>query len=230
VCDAVQHAHSEGVIHRDIKPSNILVTIRDDRSIPKVIDFGVAKAISRTLTEKTNFTEAGLLIGTPEYMSPEQVEMGALDIDTRTDVCSLGVVLYELLTGLLPFDSHELRSKGYAEIQRIIREVEPPTPSKRLTTNADGSGAELARRRHAQRDAVARELRRELEWVPLKAMRKDRTQRYAGPEAIARDIRRLLAGETLDAGPPSAAYRVRKFFARNRAGVLEGAGVLAAIL
>ena len=231
VCEAVQHAHMKGVIHRDIKPSNILVTIKDDRAIPKVIDFGVAKAIRHTLTEKSIFTEQGRMIGTPEYMSPEQAEMGGLDIDTRTDVYALGVVLYELLTGLLPFDSIELRSKGFAEIQRIIREVDPPTPSKRLTTMADASGAEIARRRQGQREAITRELRRELEWVPLKAMRKDRTQRYSSAEGLAADVRRFLDGRALEAGPESTGYRVRKFVRRNRGAVVAvGAVGLALVL
>ncbi|MCA9293198.1 MAG: serine/threonine protein kinase [Phycisphaerales bacterium] len=215
VCEAIQHAHHKGIIHRDIKPSNVLVTVADEQPIPKVIDFGVAKAIAHTLTDKTIFTETGMLIGTPEYMSPEQAEMGGLDIDTRTDVYSLGVLLYELLTGVLPFDPMDLRSRGYDEIRRIIREVEPPTPSKRLTTLAEDAAISIAIRRQTHRETVSRELRRELEWVPLKAMRKDRTRRYATPLDLAQDIDRYLSGDPLEAGPESKRYRLRKFAKKN---------------
>jgi serine/threonine protein kinase len=216
VCDAVQHAHHKGIIHRDLKPSNILVMQTDGRNVVKVIDFGIAKAINQTLTEYTAFTEHGQLIGTPEYMSPEQAEMGRLDIDTRTDVYSLGVVLYELIAGVLPFEPKMLRAAGFDEIRRIIREVDPQRPSTRLSTVDDESGAAISRQRQQQRAELTRELRRELDWIPLRALRKDRAERYASPADLARDIQNYLEGRALDAGPESSTYRVRKFVRRNR--------------
>jgi serine/threonine protein kinase/tetratricopeptide (TPR) repeat protein len=229
-CDAVQHAHQKAIIHRDIKPSNVLVALQDGKPVVKVIDFGVAKAVSQQLTERTLFTEAGQLVGTPEYMSPEQAEMNALDIDTRTDVYALGVLLYELLTGALPFEASELRRKGFNEIQRIIRESDPPRPSTRVSSLGAPAQAEVAARRGMEPSELAHELRGELEWIPLKALRKDRTQRYATATEFAQDVQNYLAQRPLIAGPESAAYRARKFLKRNRGPVIAAALVALALL
>lgn len=228
VCDAVQHAHTKGIIHRDIKPSNVLVSTQGGAPQIKVIDFGIAKATAARLTEKTLFTEHRALIGTPEYMSPEQAE-GSLDIDTRTDVYSLGVMLYELLTGTTPFTSQELRSAAYAEIQRIIRQIDPPRPSTRISQNTEGI-ASIAAHRHTQPRRLGTIVRGELDWIVMKALEKDRRRRYETANGLGMDIRRYLAGEAVVAAPPSRAYRVRKFMQRNRVAVGAGAAVAAALL
>ena len=216
VCDAVQHAHQKGIIHRDIKPSNILVSVKNGQGEPKVIDFGVAKALHQKLTEKTLFTEHGQLIGTPEYMSPEQAEMTQQDIDTRSDIYSLGVLLYELLTGALPFDPRKLRSAGFGEIQRIIREEEPPRPSTRLSSLGEASTTS-AQNRQLDSRSLERQLRGDLDWIVMKSLEKDRTRRYETANGLAMDIQRHLSHEPVVAGRSSAVYRLRKFIKRHRA-------------
>ena len=227
VCDAVAHAHQKAIIHRDLKPSNVLVMVQDGKPIPKIIDFGVAKAINQRLSEKTLFTELGQLIGTPEYMSPEQAEMGSLDIDTRTDIYSLGVLLYELLTGELPFNSEELRQGGFAEIQRLIREKDPPKPSTRLS--GAGERSKTAEKRRTDLAKLLRELRGDLDWIAMKALEKDRTRRYGTAGELAADIERHLRDEPVLARPPGAGYRLHKFLRKNRGPVAAAAAVFLAL-
>jgi serine/threonine protein kinase/Tfp pilus assembly protein PilF len=229
VCHAVQHAHQKGVIHRDLKPSNILVEILEDKPVPKVIDFGIAKATEHRLTEHTLFTVQGQLIGTPEYMSPEQAEMSSLDVDTRTDIYSLGVILYELLVGVLPFDPESLRSAGIGEIQRIIRETEPPKASTRLSSLGD-TRTSIAERRKTDAAALHRELKGDLDWIVMKAMAKDRTHRYSSASEMAFDVVKHLHNEPISASPPSALYRFRKYVKRHRIGVTAAALILLVIL
>jgi serine/threonine protein kinase/tetratricopeptide (TPR) repeat protein len=229
VCEGVQHAHQRGVIHRDMKPSNVLVTIQDDEAVPKIIDFGVAKATSQRLTERTVFTELGQWIGTPEYMSPEQAEMTGLDIDTRTDVYSLGVVLYELLVGAQPFDSTTLRKAGFDEMRRRIREEEPQRPSTRVSS-LGGDSEVAAQRRRTDPTGLARALKGDLDWIVMKALEKDRTRRYSTPMDLAEDVRRHLRNEAVEASPPSAVYRLGKFVQRNRVAVAAASLVIAALI
>jgi serine/threonine protein kinase len=229
VCNAVQHAHSKGIIHRDLKPTNVLVTMADGLPVPKVIDFGVAKATEAKLTEKTLFTEFRQLIGTPAYMSPERAAMSSIDVDTRSDVYSLGVLLYELLTGTTPFDPKQLREAACVEIQRIIREVEPPRPSTRLNTLGVTLRAVAARRR-TDPARLGRIVRGELDWVVMKCLEKDRARRYATADGLARDVGRYLRDEPVEASPPGAVYRLRKFVKRHRARVASVAPVVAAFL
>jgi len=229
VCDSVQHAHQRGVIHRDLKPSNILVAVEGDRAVPKIIDFGIAKATSLRLTERSLFTQLGQWIGTPEYMSPEQAEMAHLDVDTRSDVYSLGVVLYELLSGAAPFDPAALRAATFDEMRRTIREHEPPRPSTRVSTLGDQSEI-AARRRRTDPSSLVRELRGDLDWIVMKALEKDRTRRYGSASELAADIERHLVDEPVLASPPSAAYRARKFVRRHRAGVVSAVVVVAALV
>ena len=226
VCEAVQHAHQKGLIHRDLKPSNVLVALADGRATPKVIDFGIAKATRARLTEKTFFTEAFGMLGTPEYMSPEQAESGGVDVDTRTDVYSLGAMLYELLTGTAALDRDRLRAASFTELQRMIREEEPRRPS----TRAAQVEAPLARRRGTDARSLSRSLHGELDWIVLKAMEKDRARRYESASGLALDLERYLRNEPVAAGPPSAAYRLRKLAARHRAVVLATGLVLLALI
>lgn len=223
ICEAVQHAHQKGIIHRDIKPSNIQVCIEGEKAVPKVIDFGVVKAISQPLTERTLVTEQGQFVGTPEYMSPEQAEMTGQDVDTRSDIYSLGVVLYELLTGVLPFDPATLREGGVDHIRQVIREEDPKTPSTRLSTLGGEESTRLAQRRRIDPGTLRRRLRGDLDWITLKAMEKDRTRRYQTAHALDEDIQRHLTHEPVLAGPPSKIYRLKKLLRKYRTQAIAAA-------
>jgi serine/threonine protein kinase/WD40 repeat protein len=217
VCRAMQHAHQKGIIHRDVKPSNVLITLYDGKPVPKVIDFGVAKAIEQKLTERTMFTQYGAIVGTLEYMAPEQAEMSGLGVDTRSDIYSLGVLLYELLTGTTPVEQKTVRELTYLQLLRMIQEDEPPKPSARLSTTQQLASI-AAHRRTAPRD-LAKVVRGELDWIVMKALEKDRTRRYESASGLARDVERYLHDEPVEAGPPSAQYRLRKFARRYRRGL-----------
>ena len=229
ICSALQHAHQKGIIHRDIKPSNILVVSENDQIIPKIIDFGVAKATIQPLTESTLITEDSQLLGTPEYMSPEQVELANEDIDTRSDIYSLGVLLYEILTGVLPFDTDTLRTGGIDHIRQVIRETDPKTPSTRLSRLGEDAKA-IAQNRCTDIQSLAKHLRKELEWIPLKAMRKERSQRYRSASELADDVENYLNGDPLIAGPPGTGYKLKKFVRRNRVLVVGIAAVLVVLV
>lgn len=226
VCDGVQHAHQKAIIHRDLKPSNVLVEELDQKPVPKIIDFGLAKATGQRLTEMTMFTEVGARVGTPAYMSPEQADSNERNIDTRSDVYSLGVILYELLVGTLPFTSQELHQAGMEVMLQKIREQEPTRPSTKIKSMGDSS-SDFAVKRREEPQTLARHLRGELDWITLKALEKDRARRYGSPSELAADIQRHLQHQPVLAGPPSATYRASKFVRRHRFGVsVAGAGVV----
>jgi tetratricopeptide (TPR) repeat protein len=228
VCEAVQHAHQKGIIHRDLKPSNVLVASHDGRPVVQVIDFGVAKAVGQQLTDKTVYTQFAQLVGTPLYMSPEQAGQSSLDVDTRSDIYSLGVLLYELLTGTTPFDKERLHTVGYDEMRRIIREEEPPRPSTRLSTLGQAAATVSANRRSDPKK-LSRVMRGELDWIVMKALEKDRNRRYESASTFAADVQRYLADEPVLACPPSAWYRLRKFARRKKTALVVAACVFLAL-
>ena len=222
VCNAIQHAHQKGIIHRDVKPSNVMITLYDGKPVPKVIDFGVAKAIEQRLTERTLFTQYGTMVGTLEYMSPEQAEMSALGVDTRSDIYALGVLLYELLTGNTPLTHKRLKEAAYAEILRIIKEEEPPKPSTRLSDSGEAL-ASISAQRHMEPTKLTKLIRGELDWIVMKTLEKDRNRRYETANGFAADVLRYLNDEPVLACPPSAWYRFRKFARRHKVAVRAGA-------
>ena len=229
VCNAIQHAHLKGIIHRDIKPSNVLVTMHDGKPVVKVIDFGVAKALHQSLTDRTVYTRFAQMIGTPLYMSPEQAEMSGLDIDTRTDVYSLGVLLYELLTGTTPLDKKRLAKAAYDELLKIIREDDPPKPSVRLSQSTD-SLPSIAALRKTEPAKLSKMFHGDVDWIAMKALEKDRTRRYETANAFAADVLRYLNDEPVEACPPSTAYRLRKFARKHRKPVIAMVAIAAALV
>jgi serine/threonine protein kinase len=230
VCQAIQHAHQKGIIHRDIKPSNVLVSLQDGVATPKVIDFGIAKATTgQPLTDKTIFTAFEQFIGTPAYMSPEQAELTGLDIDTRSDIYALGVLLYELLTGHTPFDAKELLAKGLDEIRRIIREDDPPRPSTRLIALNAGERTALAKQRQTEPPKLLGTIRGDLDWIVMKTLEKERSRRYETAGALALEIKRFVTNQPVTARPPSNVYRFQKLLRRNKSEFVT-AGVIACLV
>jgi serine/threonine protein kinase len=228
VCQAVQHAHQKGIIHRDLKPSNVLVALYDGKPVPKVIDFGVAKATAQKLTEKTMFTEVGMIVGTLEYMAPEQAELNNLDIDTRADIYSLGVMLYELLTGTTPFSSKQLRNAAFDEMLRIIREVEPPRPSTKISSS-EGLPT-IAANRKLEPKKLSQFVQGDLDWIVMKCLEKERSRRYETANQLGLEIQRFLADEPIQAGPPGMRYRLGKFVRRNKGPVTAASVILLSLL
>jgi eukaryotic-like serine/threonine-protein kinase len=229
VCQAMHHAHQKGIIHRDLKPTNVLVTMHDDKAVVKIIDFGIAKATRQQLTDKTLFTNFAQLMGTPLYMSPEQAQMSGLDVDTRSDIYSLGVLLYELLTGVTPFDKDRLRTAGYDEIRSIFCNEEPPKPSTRISTIGQAATTSSANRKSDPKQ-LSQLFRGELDWIVMKALEKDRNRRYEWASAFAADVERYLHDEPVQACPPSAWYRFRKFARRNKVVLAAGSLVFTALI
>ncbi|MGA2257313.1 MAG: serine/threonine-protein kinase, partial [Thermoguttaceae bacterium] len=228
VCQAIQHAHQKGIIHRDVKPSNVLVTMYDDKPVPKVIDFGIAKATDQRLTERTMFTHFGAMVGTFEYMSPEQAEMNAFGVDTRSDVYSLGVLLYELLTGTTPLERARLREAAFNELIRLIKEEEPPRPSVRLSTS--GTSASVAAARKAETAQLSKLVRGDLDWIVMRALEKDRSRRYETASGLAKDVQRHLNDEAVEACPPSAGYKLRKFAHKHQAALTTAVAMILLLL